>query len=203
MPSWRCGGRCLAERSLRFAWPWVGGLLALGALAAQAVNPLLIDWQPALAWRQPWRPFTAVFVHYSAMHLAANLAGALLVGALGLVARVPARSVAAWLAAWPLTQCVLALQPELLHYGGLSGVLHAGVAVAAVHLAWAGRSRERWIGTALLVGLIAKIASESPWAGPLSFPPGWDIAVAPLAHAGGVVTGVLASAVAEALRRRQ
>ena len=37
----------------------------------------------------------------------------------------------AWLLSWPLTQWGLMLQPELLHYGGLSGVLHGGAAIAA------------------------------------------------------------------------
>ena len=40
--------------------------------------------------REPWRAFSAAAVHYSALHLLANLAGVALVGALGVVARVPA-----------------------------------------------------------------------------------------------------------------
>ena len=58
---------------------------------------------PALAAREPWRLFSAAFVHYSTLHLLANLAGAALVGALGFFARVPRRVVLAWLVAWPLT----------------------------------------------------------------------------------------------------
>ena len=34
----------------------------------------------------------------------------------------------------PLTQLGLLMRPDLLHYGGLSGVLHAGVAAAALWL---------------------------------------------------------------------
>jgi rhomboid family GlyGly-CTERM serine protease len=181
----------------------VAGLLGLGAVLLRGLDTTLIDWQPALAASQPWRAWSAVFVHYSGMHLGANLAGALLVGALGFAARVPARSVLAWCAAWPLTQAGLLLQPELLHYGGLSGVLHAGVAVVAVHVLFAGHAGQRRIGAAMLVVLAAKVLSEAPWAGPLRFPTGWDIAVAPLAHASGVLVGALASGLAEAVHRRR
>ena len=107
-----------------------------------------------------------------------------------------ARLALAWLAAWPLTQLGLLAQPALLHYGGLSGVLHAGVAVAALHLAWRGGRGERWIGAALLGGLALKVASEAPWGAPLRHPAGWDIAVAPAAHACGLVAGLLYAAVA-------
>jgi len=173
-----------------------------GALLAWNVDSRRIDWQPALAATQPWRALSAAFVHYSALHLGANLAGAALVGALGHAARVPLRSVIAWGVAWPLTQFGLLLQPALLHYGGLSGVLHAGVAVVAVHLVCAGSVSQRRIGVAMLAVLIVKVLSETPWAGPLRHPAGWDIAVAPLAHASGGAMGALCAGMAEALQRR-
>jgi len=202
MPWWRCGGRCLAERRFESAWAIVAALMCLGALAARPFDSTLIDWQPSLGWREPWRAWTAVFVHYSGLHLAANVAGAVLVGALGHVAHLPARSVAAWLLAWPLTQFALAIQPELLHYGGLSGVLHAGVAVVAVHLLSVGDTRQRRVGAAMLVVLLAKVLGESPWSGPLRHPAGWDIAVAPLAHASGAAMGAVCALVAEVLAKR-
>ena len=40
----------------------------------------------------------------------------------------------AWALAWPLTHLALLAEPALLRYGGLSGVLRAGAAVAAVAL---------------------------------------------------------------------
>lgn len=156
-----------------------------------------LDWQPALARAEPWRAWTAVFVHYSDLHLAANLAGSLAVAAWGAVARVPGRSVIAWLIAWPLVQWGLAMQPELRHYGGLSGVLHAGVAVVAVHLACSGSCAQRRIAVAVLAVLVGKLLSETPWAGPLSHPPGWDIAVAPAAHVSGVLAGTIVSVLLE------
>lgn len=181
------------------AWCGVALALAFGAVLAVGVPATLLDWQPALAWREPWRAWSAAFVHYSALHLAANACGLALVAALGAAMYAPRRLALAWLAAWPLTQLGLLLQPALLHYGGLSGVLHAGVAVAALHLAWRGARGERWIGAALLCGLTLKVLSEAPWGAALRHPTGWDIAVAPAAHAWGLVAGVLCAVVVETL----
>jgi rhomboid family GlyGly-CTERM serine protease len=150
----------------------------------------LLDWQAALAPRQPWRAWTGAFVHWSEMHLGANLAGTAVVAALGWVARLPTRAALAWALAWPLTQAALLVQPGLAHFGGLSGVLHAGVAVAALWLAVKGRGRQRAIGAALLLGLMAKVLLEEPWGPPLRHGGGWDIATAPLAHATGALAGL-------------
>jgi hypothetical protein len=78
-------------------------------------------------------------------------------------------------------------------------VLHAGVAVAAVHLIASAAGLRRAIGLALLAALALKVASETPWAAEaLRRPEGWDIAIAPFAHASGLAAGVIASALAEA-----
>ena len=174
---------------------WAGLCLVLGALALLGWGRERsgLDWQPALATSQPWRAWTAVAVHYSGLHLLANLAGAALVAALGVAARVGPREVVALLIAWPLTQAGLLIQPALAHFGGLSGVLHAAVAVVAAGLlARPGLARRR-IGAALLGGLLLKVLIEAPWGAPLRHPAGWDIAVAPLAHASGTVAGLLAA----------
>ena len=179
------------------AWLGLAASLALAALAGQAAHLDAFDWQPARAWSEPWRLFSAVAVHYSALHLAANLAGAGAVAALGGAARLPPRCSLAWGLAWPLSQLGLLLQPALLHYGGWSGVLHAGVAVAGVHLAWRARGTPRAIGWALLIALMAKVLSEAPWGPPLRHPAGWDIAIAPLAHATGLLAGLICGLVVE------
>ncbi len=64
-------------------WPWAGLCLAaaLGALAAQALDPARLNWQPALAGSEPWRAITAAWVHLSPLHLAGNLAGTAVVAA--------------------------------------------------------------------------------------------------------------------------
>ncbi|WP_293994790.1 rhombosortase [Sphaerotilus sp.] len=183
--------------SLHHAWLGVGLLLVLPSLGV-ALRPglarLVLAWVPALAWSEPWRWWSAAWVHLSGLHLLANLAGAALVLLLGGVARLPREAAWAWGLAWPLTHLGLLLQPALLRYGGLSGVLHAGVAVAAVALLrTAPLRRERVLGALLLAGLCAKVLGERAWAHTLVTPPGWDIAVAPLAHASGTVCGVLAA----------
>jgi rhomboid family GlyGly-CTERM serine protease len=173
------------------AWLLLSASIFLATLAAQAVPKAVLDWQPGLAAAEPWRWWTALFVHFSLLHLGANLLGLVLVAALGLSARVPWAMSAAWFAAWPLTHLALLLQPALLHYGGLSGVLHAAVAIVAVHLLMRRRQRrQQLIGGAVLAGLVFKVISESPWLGPVQHTPGWDIGVAPIAHACGLVVGI-------------
>lgn len=155
-------------------------------------------WRPALAVSEPWRAIGAAWVHLSPLHLGANLAGALLVGALGVAARLPLRASLAWALAWPLTQLGLLAVPALAAYGGASGVLHAGIAVIAFELvsrrAPADRG-DRRLGWAIAFVLAGKLLSEAPWRSPLARPEGWDIAVAPAAHVSGAVAGLLMAAV--------
>ena len=160
---------------------------------------LALEWQPSMSGSQPWRAWTAGLVHYSELHLLANLAGCVLVAALGLAARVSARCVVAWALAWPMLHLGLWAQPAVAHYGGLSGVLHAGVAVVAMHLLWRPSRSQRRIGALVLAGLAIKLLSEAPWAGAISHPAGWDVAVAPGAHVSGVLAGSVLAGLAEAL----
>ena len=173
------------------SWLLIAALLAIpSALAAlRPGSDALLDWQPGSWASEPWRCWSAAWVHWSRLHLAANLAGAVLVAALGWAVRVPPRAALAWSMAWPLTHVALLLQPQLLHYGGLSGVLHAGTAVAAVTLLKRRGRGERRLGWSIAAVLALKLASEAPWQGALRWPAGWDIAVAPLAHAAGAVIG--------------
>lgn len=181
------------------AWLGLAALLAMLAALGTLFPAAALEWQPGPAAREPWRALSAVAVHYSPLHLLANLAGAALVGALGVLARVPRRSVLAWGVAWPLTQLGLLWRPELARYGGLSGVLHAGVAVAAVHLVQHGPQQRRLIGAALLVGLAVKVATEAPFGPALQARAGWDIPIAPFSHASGLFVGVLCALLALAL----
>lgn len=185
------------------AWVALAASLALASLLATRLAPAAaIDWQPGLAAGQPWRAWSAALLHYSPLHLAANLAGAALVAGLGWVARVRAPTVGAWFAAWPMTQFGLLLRPDLVHYGGLSGVLHAGAACAALALVVNDRGRRRAIGAMVLAGLALKVAGEAPWsAALLRQPAGWDIAIVPFAHASGLVAGLATFGLCEAAAR--
>ena len=197
----RCGARSsidLALTAAERAWIGLAAGLCIAALAARlsGIAPVAIDWQPARALTEPWRAFSAVAVHYSNLHLVANLAGAALVAALGAAAGVSPAAVAAWACAWPLTQLGLLVRPDLAHYGGLSGVLHAGAAVVAVHLISNSVGARRAIGAALAAGLVCKVLIEAPWGAPLRIGTDWDFATAPLAHATGLVAGTLCAVAA-------
>ncbi|MBK8862814.1 MAG: rhombosortase [Betaproteobacteria bacterium] len=145
---------------------------------------------------EPWRAFSAAFVHWSPMHLGANLGAAAAVAAFGWAAKLPPRAALAWGVAWPLTHVGLLLRPELAHYGGLSGLLHGGVAVVVLWLLVQERGRRRAIGAMVGLGLAAKLWLEQPW-GPVLRPAAdWDIALAPLAHATGAVAGLLCGGLA-------
>ena len=179
------------------AWVALAALMGAGAIIGQALPPGLLEWQPGAAAAEPWRAWSAAIVHCSAAHLAVNLAGAVVVGAFGAAARVAPAAALAWLAAWPIGHLALLVQPQLLYYGGLSGVLHAGVAVAAVFAAAGGPGRGA--GAMVLAGLALKILLEVPWGPALRDDTTLDIAVAPLAHATGALAGAAAAGAACAL----
>jgi len=192
VPSSADGGR---------GWVALAAALALAAVLATSLPPDSLEWRPALAWSEPWRAWTAAVVHYSAFHLVVNLVGTALVAALGWFARVPRAATIAWLIAWPLTQFGLLARPDLLHYAGLSGVLHAGTTCVGWQLAAHARGQRRAIGVLVLAALAVKVASESPWGAAVRTPAGWDIATAPFAHASGLVAGLAAAIVCDAIAR--
>lgn len=173
-------------------------VLCLPALAVgwSPLDPALADplhagliWLRSAAWAEPWRCWSAVWVHGSAPHLMGNLMGGVLVALLGAVARVPPRFALAWAAAWPLTHLSLIADPRLLAYGGLSGVLHAGVAIAALSLLL--QPAARGLGRMILVGLLLKVGLEAPWRAALVESATLGVAVAPLVHTTGVAWGLL------------
>ena len=187
--------------SLRLKWaPWPAAFLALAALSAllfahDAVRSPAAAWAPGLEWRpdglwrQPWRLLTAAFVHYDLQHLWSNLAGCAVVALFGWAGRLGGRATLAAALAWPLTHALLLWAPGLARYGGLSGVLHAAVAVAAVALMLQGTRRQRVVGVAVWAGLVLKVLLEAPWTGAVQAVPGWDIPIAVAAHAAGLVCG--------------
>jgi rhomboid family GlyGly-CTERM serine protease len=192
-------------------WVALAAFSALMALATTLVTTLdsppggpawaaLLDWQPRLAWSQPWRWWTAAWVHHGNAHLAVNLAGCAVLIALGAAARLGYRWTLAWCAAWPATHLALLLQPAMTHYGGLSGVLHAGVAVTAVALVASppedpDRMRRRRTGWLIGAALLIKLALEKPWLAELQPAPWLGVSVAPLAHASGAACGALAAGI--------
>jgi rhomboid family GlyGly-CTERM serine protease len=172
--------------------------LAALSLLAWPLPREALDWQPALAAAQPWRALTAAFVHLTPIHLVANLAGCAVLALLGWRAALGPREALAGLIALPLTQAGLLLRPELLHYAGLSGELHAMAAITALALVVRG-GRERFIGVAIAVGLVIKLCLEAPLGPVLRTTAGFDFAVAPVAHLSGATAGVIGWALTMAL----
>jgi hypothetical protein len=84
----------------------------------------------------------------------------------------------------------LLLQPELLRFGGLSGVLHAGVAVVLVELLARGR-RDRLIAVLVTLGMAVKFWLEQVIGPALRYTAEWDIAVVPFSHLTGALAGAL------------
>jgi len=194
------------------AWRyWAGLSLGLGLLATLVsglalqgwLPPEACDWQPGQFLAEPWRAWTAALLQWSPMHWAANLAGCAVLAWLGRSADLGCRWALAWLLAWPLTQLGLLLRPDLAHYAGLSGVLHAGVCIAALALMLERRRRpERAIGLLIGLGLLSKVLLEHPLGAALRPMPGWDIAMAPFAHLSGVGAGVVSGGLAWAVTIR-
>jgi rhomboid family GlyGly-CTERM serine protease len=180
--------------SRALAWPFFTAALCVASLVTWWLPAQALDWQPQLAAQQPWRAFTAAWVHWSPLHLGANLLAAAVVAAYGWAAAVPGRYTLAWVLAWPLTQVALLARADLAHYGGLSGVLHGGVAITC---AWLLLGRKGWaqaIGAGVALGLVIKLVSENPLGDALRHSPEWDIATAPLAHTTGAVAGLVCAA---------
>lgn len=165
--------------------------LAALSLLAWSLPSGALDWRPALVAAQPWRAVTAAFVHWTPIHLGANLAGCAVLALLGWRAGLGRREALAGLVALPLTQLGLLLRPELLGYAGLSGELHALATIAVLTLL--GRAgRERFVGVAVALGLGIKLALEDPLGPVLRVTADFDFPVAPFAHLSGAIAGALA-----------
>ena len=184
-----------ARRPARL-WLAVCALLGLASLAVWPIERTLIDWQPQRAWPEAWRWWSAALVHFTPLHLGANLLATALVAAYGWAARVPPVVALAWIASWPFTHLALGAKPELLHYGGLSGVLHGGVAAATLWLVLRGHGAARTIGWLMLIGQGLKLLFEMPWGAAIQAPSELDVAVAPLSHASGSIAGAVCTLLA-------
>lgn len=198
----------------RAAWWALCLVLALPAWWMGWV-PLSLDsthWPPlAQAWvlhpdaglaQPPWVWWSTAWLHGSALHLWRNLGGVLVLAWLGWLTRVDGRCALIWCLSWPLTQLGMVVQPTLHTYIGLSGVLHAGVVVLALHLVNSPKpALPRWTGWLLLGALGAKLIMENPSGQALIQPLGSDITVAPWAHVSGSMSAVALSLISSVYRR--
>jgi rhomboid family GlyGly-CTERM serine protease len=153
-----------------------------------------LQWDAANWMRQPWTLFTSALVHLSGAHLIANLLalGALAILGWSLGAGKPA--CIALLAAWPLGTMALQAWPQVTQYGGLSGLVHAAVAVLWAHAAARGKAYP--LSFVLFVALVFKLLTEHAWATPLAFDPDWGFNVVYAAHLSGTLAGAACGLVA-------
>ncbi len=193
-------GRPVATPLRARAWWCVCALLGGGALLA-AGSSADLDWRRTEASAQWWRLVSAAWPHLSPGHLALNLVALAAVAALGGLLRVRTAQAMAWLACWPLTHAALWLDPAVMRYAGMSGVLHAGVAICSVAACREPDWLIKAVGWALLAGLALKVLIEAPWSRPLQESAALGITVVPLAHAAGAVLGLLGGVAAIALQR--
>ncbi|NML25237.1 rhombosortase [Zoogloea dura] len=169
-------------------------LLATLVVLLAAANLLpgeAMEWnREAFGEGQWWRLWTGQFCHWSALHLAGNLA------AVGAIALITGRRIQRWLSALPLLAPLLSLfllaaAPALTHYRGLSGLVGALIVGAALE----GGAIGRLLGLAYLakLGFDAMRGGSSPLL-PEGISTTWQ------AHLGGILLGI---ATAAALRYRR
>ncbi len=188
-------------RRLRESWVIVALLavcLLLG-VGGDEVRELLRYERDAIHGGEYWRLVSGHLVHLGFGHLWPNLVALAIIGLLfeGVFRnadwlRVGAASAAA------IDLGLYALEPTVLWYVGLSGVLHGFVAAGALALLL----RRETLGAVLGVGLAAKLIFEQ-LVGPVPFTAasvGGPVVVA--AHLYGAIGALLAEAAAQLARRR-
>jgi rhomboid family GlyGly-CTERM serine protease len=188
-------------RRLRDSWVVVALLVVclLLGVGGDAVRELGRYQRDAIEGGEYWRLVTGHLVHLGLGHLWPNLVALAIIGLLfeGVFRnadwlRIGAASVAA------IDLGLYVLEPSVLWYVGLSGVLHGYVAAGAVALV----ARGEKIGVVLAVGLAAKLTFEQV-VGPVPFTAasvGGPVVVA--AHLYGVVGALLAEAAVSVARLR-
>lgn len=171
--------------------------------AVHGVASMLLWWarEPAVAvlvWRaegwtaQPWTLWTSAWVHMGTPHLIGNQLALGALTAFGWMTRPGRGAAAAWALSWPLLQLSLLLWPHIGYAVGLSGLLHAGVAIMAVQLVLGQLpmpAARRW-GMVLMVGLLVKLLLEQAWLHPVVWDGGNEMSVVLAAHLTGAAWGL-------------
>jgi hypothetical protein len=149
-------------------------------------------WRADTWWQQPWTLWTSAWVHMNPPHLIGNQLALGALTAFAWSARTPMSCTVAWGLAWPLTQGTLLIWPQIGYAVGLSGVLHAGAMVLAVHLIFKQIPvpKARW-GSLLALGVLVKLVVEHGWSAPVVWDPANDMSIVLACHLSGAVWGGL------------
>ena len=128
-------------------------LLAAALVASAAPGLFLLNrGTPGEGW---WRLWTGHLVHRTAAHFVFDVSVAML-----LMTQV--RRPAPWLLLAPWVGWgAMRLRPELTSYAGLSGVLHGVLVIACYERLREAPRLWRWVGGAVLLGLLVKVAGET------------------------------------------
>jgi rhomboid family GlyGly-CTERM serine protease len=178
------------------AWLWlcaVHGVASMLLWWAGADVVQSLTWRADTWWQQPWTLWTSAWVHMNTPHLIGNQLALGALTAFAWSARPPFSCALAWWLAWPLTQATLLIWPQIGYAVGLSGVLHAGAMVLAVHLIFKRITvpkARRW-GGLLALGVLAKLLVEQGWSSPVVWDPANDMSVVQACHLSGAFFGTL------------
>jgi rhomboid family GlyGly-CTERM serine protease len=179
-------------------------LVALAVMAAELFLPGgALEYRSELLATEPWRLFTAHFVHLTFLHAALNAVALLLIGRL-FADRLRPGELFGLLGVAPVLISTLfwLLMPRLEWYRGLSGVLHALFFAGCVVWIATTVGRARWLPVAALVGGAIKVLVEQPWDSSFPVHPALRIAVVPQAHLLGAIVGTAAGLLLRLRRRR-
>jgi len=188
--------------------PVVTALLSLATLvlSTPGLAPTFEFSREAILGGELWRLVTGHFTHWSTDHLTWDLGAFALLGAMA--ERSGHRRLCALLLATSLaiSLALLALQPALSLYRGLSGLDSAMfVAVCAALLQTSLRDRDRTgatIAALFVLGFAAKLGREALTGEALFVAGTGTVALAPLAHGVGAAVGLASFALASAVARR-
>jgi len=183
------------------AWLLLCGVHGVGSMLLWWVGDAglaRLVWRAETWTAQPWTLWSSAWVHLNTPQLILNQFSLGALTAVAWVLRPPLSATLAWLLAWPLAQACLPLWPHIGYAAGLSGVLHAGVAVLALVLlarCIAVPKARRW-GALLASALLAKLLMEQAWANPVVWNSASDVSVVQALHLTAVAWGLLLGAVA-------
>jgi len=178
--------------------------LWLSLCVCHAVASMLVWWMGErlanqFVWRsvdwldRPWSLWTSAWVHMNTQHLISNQLAVGALTAMAWVLKPGWRASLAWVLVWPVIPLAMPFWPHVGYFAGLSGLIHAAVAVSGVYLVAAQVTvpkARRW-GMMLLLGLALKLWLEQAWLHPVVWNEGLGMSVVQCAHLVGVLSGLL------------
>lgn len=177
-------------------WPWITAAYTLLALAVHLLPPWkagLFYLRESLFAGELWRLWTGHAVHFSSSHLWWNLA--VFVPSAAWLERLDPRGGRVFLlvAAPALSLFLLAFDPLLLRYGGLSGLATGTlVLLATLQLSRRDPREPAWFWWGVLAVVAAKLGTEHFTQAPLLASNMGDVRTVPLAHLGGALLAAAA-----------